>query len=78
MQGCVTILGLRDVLDAPDLLEEEWKKKEIMQKIAGLYDDVWIYGPENFWTPLQGQEVPPRVKKMARYTGFLQRENSRN
>ena len=74
MKGCKTVLGLRDVMDAPELLEEEWKKKEVMDKIASLYDDVWIYGPENFWNPLQGLEVPERVEDKTRYTGFLYRE----
>ncbi|MEM9732084.1 MAG: glycosyltransferase [Pseudomonadota bacterium] len=74
LRGCKTVLGLRDVMDAPDLLEEEWKKKEVMEKIAALYDDVWIYGPEHFWDPLQGLNVPRRVREKCRYTGFLYRE----
>ncbi len=27
MKGCRTVLGLRDVMDAPELLEEEWREK---------------------------------------------------
>ena len=74
MRGCQTILGLRDVMDAPELLEEEWKKKEVMDKIASLYDEVWIYGPQDFWNPLQGLNVPQRVTDKCIYTGFLERE----
>ncbi|MEL7274119.1 MAG: glycosyltransferase [Pseudomonadota bacterium] len=78
LRGCKTVLGLRDVMDAPDLLEEEWQKKEVMEKIAALYDDVWIYGPEHFWDPLQGLNVPQRVRDKCRYTGFLHRELPRD
>lgn len=78
LRGCKTVLGLRDVMDAPHLLEEEWKKKEVMEKIAALYDDVWIYGPEHFWDPLQGLDVPHRVREKCLYTGFLHRELPQN
>jgi len=74
LKGCRTVLGLRDVLDSPELLEEEWTKKNVMEKIAGLYDDIWIYGPQDFWNPLQGLNVPERVADKIRHTGFLERE----
>ena len=74
MKGCTTVLGLRDVMDSAELLEEEWRKKEVMEKIANLYDEIWIYGPNDFWDPLQGFETPKRIHQKLRYTGFLQRE----
>ena len=74
MKGCTTVLGLRDVMDSAELLEEEWRKKEVMEKIASLYDEIWIYGPDDFWDPLQGLETPKRIRNKSRYTGFLQRE----
>ena len=72
--GCKTVLGLRDVMDSPRLLEEEWKSKGVISKIANLYDEVWIYGPENFWNPLQGMNVPSSIHNIINYTGFLQRD----
>jgi len=74
MKGCTTVLGLRDVMDSAELLEEEWRKKEVMEKIASLYDEIWMYGPEDFWDPLQGLDIPKRIEQKRRYTGFLQRE----
>ncbi|MEM1317939.1 MAG: glycosyltransferase [Pseudomonadota bacterium] len=73
-RGCKTVLGLRDVMDAPHLLEEEWRKKEVMEKIATLYDDIWIYGPADFYNPLSGLHVPQTVTDRLTYTGFLQRD----
>ncbi|EFL88061.1 glycosyltransferase family protein [Ahrensia sp. R2A130] len=73
-RGCKTVLGLRDVMDAPHLLEEEWRKKEVMDKIAALYDDIWIYGPADFYNPLTGLDVPQSVTDRLTYTGFLERD----
>ncbi len=74
MKGCRTVLGLRDVMDSPQLLEEEWNRKQVLQKIASLYDDIWIYGPKDFWNPLKDLNVPKRVVDRSRYVGFLPRE----
>ena len=74
MKGCTTVLGLRDVMDSAELLDEEWRKKDVMDKIASLYDEIWMYGPEDFWDPLQGLNTPRRIDQKRLYTGFLQRE----
>lgn len=78
MRGCTTVLGLRDVMDSSELLEEEWKKKDIMDKIAALYDEVWVYGPQDFWNPLVGLDTPQRIMDKLQYTGFLHRETPSN
>lgn len=74
MQNCRTILGLRDVMDSAELLEREWAPKNMLSKIAGLYDDVWIYGPKDFWDPLNGLDIPDRIQDITRHVGFLPRD----
>ncbi|MDD9911318.1 MAG: glycosyltransferase [Ahrensia sp.] len=73
-KGCRTILGLRDVMDAPERLDEDWSKRNVLSEVASLYDDVWIYGPDNFWDPLQGLNVPDGLARKVTYTGFLERD----
>jgi predicted glycosyltransferase len=72
-QGCVTVLGLRDVMDAPHLLDAEWRGKDMLAKIDRLYDAVWVYGPPDFHDPLAGLEVPPGLRARMEFVGFLQR-----
>lgn len=69
-----TVLGLRDVMDAPHLLEKEWHSKNVLANIEQLYDRIWIYGPENFWNPLVGLDVSKGIEEKLKYTGFLERE----
>lgn len=70
----VTVLGLRDVMDSPELLAAEWEKSGMVEKIDTYYDRVWVYGPETFWNPLQGFDLPKRLQDRMVYTGFLDRE----
>ena len=72
--GCTLVLGLSDVMDSSRLLEQEWKPKNMLEKIDNLYDHVWVYGPESFWNPLTGLDVGKALKTKIRYTGFLERK----
>ncbi|CAN7239572.1 glycosyltransferase family protein [Rhizobium sp. LjRoot254] len=72
-RGTTLVLGLREVMDAPHLLDAEWKRKNVMPKIAQFYDHVWVYGPPDFYDPLIGLEVPDNVRAKMNFVGFLQR-----
>lgn len=72
-RGATTVLGLRDVLDAPELLREEWNRKHILDHLENLYDEIWIYGPGSFYNPLAGIDLSESLLSRTRYTGFLPR-----
>jgi predicted glycosyltransferase len=75
-QGTTLVLGLREVMDAPHLLDAEWKRNDVMRKIGQFYDSVWVYGPPDFYDPLVGLDVPPVVRSKMDFVGFLQRSVS--
>ncbi len=75
-RGKTLVLGLRDVMDAPHLLEAEWKRGDVLNKIAKFYDRVWVYGPPDFYDPLGGMDVPAAVRAKMDFVGFLQRSVS--
>ena len=72
-QGCRLVLGLRDVMDSPAKLKAEWAQSDVMGQLDQLYDDIWVYGPEGFWDPLTGLNVPDAVTRKMNYLGFLRR-----
>lgn len=72
-RGTRLVLGLRDVMDAPHLLEAEWKRRDTMRKIEQFYDSIWVYGPPDFYDPLVGLDVPATVRDRMNFVGFLQR-----
>jgi predicted glycosyltransferase len=72
-RGTTLVLGMRDVMDAPYLLDAEWKKSNMLHKIDQYYDTVWVYGPPDFYDPLVGLDVPSGVRRKMDFVGFLQR-----
>lgn len=75
-KGTTLILGLREVMDAPRLLDAEWKRNDVMGKIDRTYDHIWVYGPPDFYDPLTGLEVPQSVRDRMEFVGFLQRRSA--
>jgi predicted glycosyltransferase len=72
-RGVPLVLGLRDVMDDPSLLEPEWRRKRALPALRDLYDDIWIYGLPQVCDPLAGLNVTRTVKRKISYTGYLRR-----
>jgi predicted glycosyltransferase len=72
-KGVPLILGLRDVMDDPALLEPEWKRKNVVPALRDLYDDIWIYGLPQICDPIAGISLSKSVKRKISYTGYLKR-----
>lgn len=75
-QGCHIVLGLREVLDEPEVVQREWEKSNAMEWVKNYYDSIWVYGSENFWHPLNGLVLPNDVAERVTHVGFLGRRVS--
>ncbi|WP_179188216.1 glycosyltransferase family protein [Kiloniella majae] len=72
-RGTPCVLGLRDVMDDPDLLSTEWERKNTAPALSEYYDDIWVYGLPQICDPLDGIDLPPSVQRKMTYTGYLRR-----
>jgi len=72
-RGTRIVLGLRDVLDDPVQLQEEWKRKNAVAALEEFYDEIWIYGLPQICEPLNGLDLPRSIHRMISYTGYLKR-----
>jgi len=73
-RGTRLVLGLRDVMDEPELLVPEWQRKNVLPALRDLYDEIWVYGLPQICDPLEGIAVPRSVRRKMVYTGYLKRE----
>ena len=71
--GTRLVLGLRDIMDDPEVLSREWDHKKVMPVLQSLYDDIWVYGLEEIADPLAGIACPPSVERKIVYTGYIRR-----
>ncbi len=72
-QGGRTVLGLRDIMDDPVLLRQEWTNRGIPMDLERLYDEIWVYGVPAMGDPLLGIDISPAARARMVYTGYLER-----
>ena len=69
----LTVLGLRDVLDAPDRIRHHWSSSGIDEAIEAFYDLVLVYGPQEVYDPLPEYGLSGAVIEKSRYVGYVGR-----
>jgi predicted glycosyltransferase len=65
------VLGLRDVLDAPEAARREWQQAHTTATLRRLYDAVWVYGDPRVYDLVHEYALPESVAKITSYTGYL-------
>jgi predicted glycosyltransferase len=73
-RGTPLVMGLRDVMDDPTQLAQEWKRKNVVPALRDLYDEIWVYGLPHLHNPMAGIELPRSVTHKTVYTGYLRRD----
>ncbi|MCK9795259.1 glycosyl transferase [Isoptericola sp. 4D.3] len=67
------VLGLRDVLDTPEVAVREWREQRSTSVIERFFDEVWVYGDARVYDPLTEYALPDRVASRTVFTGYLGR-----
>jgi len=70
------ILGLRDILDDPERVEQEWREYGIHRILHHLYDRVWIYTDPNIYPTADVYSFEPDLKRKGSHCGYVVREGA--
>jgi len=73
-EGCINVLGLRDVMDECKQLKKEWARKKVLPVLENLYHDIWVYGLREMGSPVDGIGLSQSTLAKISYTGYLDRE----
>ena len=68
------VLGLRDVLDEPEVLSAEWDRKGALAATEQFYDEIWVYGLRDVYDPTAGLELSEAAQARMHWTGYLRRD----
>jgi predicted glycosyltransferase len=72
--GTRVVLGLRDVLDEPEVLAAEWQRKGAVEAAERYYDEIWVYGVRDVYDPSEGLPLSEAARARMFWTGYLRRE----
>ncbi|MDP9444908.1 MAG: glycosyltransferase [Actinomycetota bacterium] len=65
------VLGLRDVLDDPEVTRHEWHGSRTVEAVRDLYDQVWVYGDPRLYDARVEYVLPPVVTDKVVFTGYV-------
>lgn len=68
------VLGLRDVLDEPEVLAAEWARKKAIEATERYYDEIWVYGLQQIYDPTEGLALSRAARDRIHWMGYLRRE----
>ncbi|MFC1489328.1 glycosyltransferase family protein [Thermodesulfobacteriota bacterium] len=71
---CRAILGLRDIMDSKEAVQRDWQKKGIYEILDKLYSEIWIYGIQDFYDPIEEYVIPESVNHKICFTGYILRK----
>lgn len=70
------VLGIRDILGAPDVIQRQWEKEGAFDAIAEFYDAVLIYGCADVFDAVVEYNFPELLLNRVQYCGYVCRYNS--
>ena len=65
------VLGVRDVLDSPEVTVREWDAAGTTEAVRDYYDEVWVYGDPAVFDAAAAYAWPWPVRRKVTYTGYL-------
>lgn len=70
-RGARAVLGLRDVLEEPEVVRREWEAAANDKAIRSWYDAIWVYGDPSVYDVAREVPLPPDIAAMVTHTGYL-------
>ncbi len=67
----VAVLGLRDILDEPTVVLQEWQAHDTARVIDEHYDRVLVYGRRSVFDPLREYDLPKSVGDRTTFCGYV-------
>ncbi len=69
-----TILGLRDIMDDAETVKKDWREKKVYEHLENLYSEIWIYGIQDFYDPIDEYEISDAISRKIHFTGYIPRK----
>jgi len=69
-----TILGLRDIMDDAETVKKDWREKKVYEHLEKLYSEIWIYGIQDFYDPIDEYEISDAISRKIHFTGYIPRK----
>src|SRR5207244_7039160 len=73
LQGSPTrvVLGVRDIIDAPEVVQRRWRAEGALDAVTRYYDQVLVYGSRDVFDLAHEYRWPAPVAELVDYCGYV-------
>lgn len=65
------ILGLRDVLGAPEEVQKDWTRQGMYEVLDRYYDGILVYGAAEIFDVVEAYDLAPSIAEKVSYCGYV-------
>lgn len=69
--GTRVVLGLRDVLGAPEVVRKDWTRQGMYEVLNRYYDRILVYGAPEIFDVIEAYDLPPALAAKVSYCGYV-------
>lgn len=70
-----TMLGLRDILDEPEVVRRTWREQGVYGALERYYDRILVYGEQRHFAVDREYALPPSVRSKLEFTGYIRKND---
>ncbi len=70
------VLGMRDIEDDRDSVIRDWKDTGVYDFMSEFYDEIWVYGNQAVYNPIQEYDFPSDLARKIIFTGYIHRDKA--
>ena len=70
-QRTALVLLVRDIVNDPELVRARWEADHALPSLEALYDEIWVYGCQALYDPIQEYQLPEPIARKVRFCGYL-------
>lgn len=71
------VFGLRDIMDDPERIRNEWRSAGVYEALEHLYDGIAVYGSPTLFDPMEAYAIPDSVRHKLHCCGYVVRDPPR-
>ena len=68
------VLGLRDILDAPEVVRATWSTQGVYQVMETAYDQIIIYGSRELFDASTEYGIPDAIARRVQFSGYIAKD----
>ena len=72
--GTRFVFGLRDIMDDPDRIRDEWQEAGVYDAFENLYDGIAVFGSPRLYDVAEAYDIPEAVRPKLYYCGYVVRD----